>query len=97
MRSLLMIILMVVVCAFSLLFFAQNNQAVLLSYFIGESEIPLSFIMLASLLLGVLLGLIVMSSSLFKYKFQARQFERKLKQKKQELENLRSLPLRDDY
>jgi len=88
---------MIVVCAVSLLFFAQNNQDVVLSYFIGESNIPLSFIILASLIIGIAIGLLVLSSSLVKHKFRARQFEKRLEQKKQELENLRALPLRDDY
>jgi len=96
-RGLLTILLMIVVCAVSLLFFAQNNQDVVLSYFIGESNIPLSFIILASLIIGIAIGLLVLSSSLVKHKFRARLFEKRLEQKKQELENLRALPLRDDY
>ncbi|NVJ60845.1 MAG: LapA family protein [Gammaproteobacteria bacterium] len=97
MRSFLFILLFILVCISSLIFFAQNNQDVTLSYFIGESEQPLAFIMVGCLIVGYLIGLLSLSSTIMRHKVRARSAEKKLEQSKAELENLRSMPVRDNY
>lgn len=97
MRSFIFILLFIIVCISSLVFFAQNNQDVVLAYFIGKSEMPLAFIMVGCLIVGYFIGLLSLSSTLMKHKVRARSAEKKLQQSKAELENLRSMPVRDNY
>ncbi|WP_144393573.1 LapA family protein [Pleionea sediminis] len=97
MRGVIYFFIFLLVCTLSILFFAQNDQEVVLSYFIGQSNIPLAFIMVGFLVLGYLVGWISLSGTMLKHKIQIRQSKRQLEQKSKEVENLRSLPIRDDY
>jgi putative membrane protein len=96
-RVIIFFLIFLLICTLSILFFAQNDQAVTLSYFVGQSDIPLAFIIVGSLLLGYLIGVISLSASVFKLRMQLRQSRNQLAQKTEEVENLRALPIREDF
>ncbi|PWK50857.1 LapA family protein [Pleionea mediterranea] len=97
MRGIIYFILFILVCTLSILFFAQNDQDVVLSYFIGQLDTPLAFIIVGSLLVGYFIGVISLTGRLFKLRVKLKQAQHKLGQKTKEVENLRSLPIKDDY
>lgn len=97
MRVLIYFLIFLLICTLSILFFAQNDQAVTLSYFVGQSDIPLAFIIVGSLVLGYLIGVISLSATILKLRMQVRQSRNRLEQKSKEVENLRALPIREDF
>ena len=97
MRIVLYFLIFILVCTLSVVFFAQNDQNVIVSYFVGQSEVPLAFVMVGCLIVGYLIGLASTAGILFKQKLKIKSSEKQLAQKNKELENLRSLPIRDDY
>ncbi|MEQ8231039.1 MAG: lipopolysaccharide assembly protein LapA domain-containing protein, partial [Gammaproteobacteria bacterium] len=53
-------------------FHVRNNQPITLDYVAGKLDIELSWIMVATLLVGVLLGVLGMSGSLLRARHEAR-------------------------
>ncbi len=97
MRGIVVLILFLVISAVSVLFFSQNDQVVSLRYFVGQIDVPLAFIMVAAIVVGYLLGVVSLMGSLLKARFLLNQSKKKLEQNSQELNNLRSAPVRDDF
>ncbi len=97
MRGIIGFLFFLAVCTLAILFFAQNDQNVTLSFFVGQMELSLAFIMVGFLVMGYLLGIVSVSPSMLKRKLQIKSLERKLEQKSKEVDNLRALPIRDDY
>ena len=97
MRLVIYFLLFLLFLVISVLFFAQNSQAVTISFFVGQHAIPLAYIIVASIVIGFLLGIFSLTLPLLKRKVQLKSIERQLQQRKQEIENLRTMPVRDDY
>ena len=97
MRNFFITLLFVLFFVSSALFFAQNDGLVTIRYFIGEVEWQLNWVMILSLLAGFGLGIASLLGGLLKAKLQLRLARGKLQQHEQELNNLRALPMKDDY
>ncbi|MEE4244504.1 MAG: LapA family protein [Kangiellaceae bacterium] len=97
MRGIIYFLLFLLLCAVSILFFAQNDQPVTLSYFVGQSDVPLAYIIVAAVIIGYLVGLLSFAAGMLKQTVQLKSYKRQLISKSKELENLRSMPVRDDF
>ena len=84
-------ILLVVGVTFALL----NATPVNFHYYIGVKEIPLSILLVLSLVLGMLITFVVMSFSVLRLKAQKRGLNKRLKMTEKEIDNLRALPTKD--
>nr|WP_256489341.1 LapA family protein [Pleionea sp. CnH1-48] len=78
-------------------FFMQNTQLVTLSYFIGESSFSLWSLLLCSFAVGLVLGVVLIGSANLVLRQKNRMLRKRLNNQTQEIENLRTLPIKDAY
>lgn len=76
-------------------FAALNPQKIVLNYYLDTKTIYLPLIILLALLVGAALGIIVLLPSWIKNKNTVRRLKYKVKQIEQEVENLRTIPMKD--
>lgn len=96
MKRLYYISLTVIVFFIGLTFAFQNKQSVVLSYYYGwEWEGPLSILMILSLAIGVAVGYLVTFRLVMQARRQLAQARKETTKIEQEVENLRSLPIKD--
>jgi uncharacterized integral membrane protein len=96
MKLFLYLILFTVVVAFALTFSLKNPQVVTLYYYPDLSvTAPLVIVLLVTLLLGAVIGLLVSWGRLLKKQRELGRARREVKKLDQEVQNLRSLPLKE--
>jgi len=96
-KQFILIVLSILLFIVSALFFAQNDQVVNINYFVGQIAWQLNWVMLVSLCVGFLLGVMSLVGALFSSQLQLKILRSKLEKREQELTNLRSLPVKDEY
>lgn len=74
----------------------KNPQAVALDYLGYQWEGSLAILLIAAILLGVVLGSFAMAFYSIKAKAQTRSVRKKLAKVEKEVENLRTLPIKDE-
>lgn len=90
--SLIVFILIVIIgVTFALL----NDGQVTLNYYIGTKQLPVSLLIILCLGVGALVGIFVTLFPLFRLKRSNWQLKRRIKQVEQEVQNLRSIPIKD--
>lgn len=80
-----------------LTFACLNADYVDINYYFGKAHLPLSILVGFSFAAGGLLGLIAGFITFLKLKRQQYRLNNKIRVIEKELENLRSIPLRDQY
>lgn len=97
MKTILLIILLVIVTAISALFFAQNDALVEIKYFGGTISWQMNWVIITIFLLGVAVGVGTIVVNLFTTKIKLVNANRRLKLQEKEIQNLRALPIKDEY
>lgn len=97
MKKIIGIIISLILFIISALFFSQNDSLIVINYFSGELTWQLNWIIILTLFIGFTLGIFSMLSSLLKTKFELRQTKIKLDKQSKEINNLRALPIKDQY
>ncbi|MET1253693.1 LapA family protein [Aliikangiella maris] len=97
MRNFLTIFLALLLFIASILFFAQNDSPIAINYLSGELNWQLNWVMLASLVIGFCIGVFSILGHLLQAKRLVRQQKIKLQKQEKELNNLRALPVKDEY
>ena len=91
------------VCSFlfvfilGLVFFLKNDQLMTFNYLAGSIELPLSFLLLSSLCIGVLLGIMALLPILVNMKRERLRLEKQIKVTAKEVNNLRIMPVKDAH
>jgi uncharacterized integral membrane protein len=80
---------------FALSFSVVNAHHVQLNYYIGQIDLPLSLLMIVSLIVGGLLGALIMMKSVISLRMQLARTRRTAKHSEKELNELKTLPLND--
>ncbi len=88
----LLLLLAVVVAAF---FASLNPGEVTLHYYFGSVELPLAVLLVATLGVGLLIGLFVGLGLFLRAKREQVRLQRKARLAEQEVNNLRAIPLKD--
>ena len=88
-------VIVVVVFIAGLAFAAENAHQVELNYFVGSAEWALSLVLVVAVLVGVLLGALVSVIPVLKMKSQIRSLRRSEAVAREEIRNLRTLPIKD--
>ncbi len=86
------IILAAIIVVFALL----NAQGVEVNYFLGKRTLPLSLVLLISLLCGFFIGVMGTLRSVLTARTRARRFKKKTTLLQKEIDNLRAMPVKDD-
>lgn len=90
------LLLFVVLVAFGLTFSIKNPQLIELNYYPDiVISAPLVVVLLLTLILGVLIGVLAMSVSRFSRARELKRVQKENKKLSEEIQNLRSLPIKD--
>ena len=76
-------------------FATLNLQTVTVNYYIAQHSLPLALLLALTFSLGCVFGLILGFWFLFKSKLKLRRLRKRLTLAEKELENLRTIPLRE--
>ncbi|MEE8482232.1 MAG: LapA family protein [Acidiferrobacterales bacterium] len=96
MKRLQYIILTGIVFFVGLTFAFQNKQSVMLSYYFGwQWESPLSLMLILALAIGTGIGYLVTLRLVMQARRELQQAKKETRKIEQEVENLRSLPIKD--
>ena len=90
-------ILLIIIMLLGITFAALNHNDVTIHYYIGQTNLPLSILLVLSFASGCILGLIVAIGLVFKLKFKNYRLQQQLKVTEKEVENLRAIPLQDRH
>jgi putative membrane protein len=95
MRKFIPIVIFILVFAAGSAFSAINTDAVTINYYLGSISLPLSIVIVLSMVTGIILGALIITVSTLKLRYENRRLTKKVKQAEQEIDNLRTLPLTD--
>lgn len=90
-------IVLFIIILFGLTFAALNANPVSFNYYIGEKHISLSLLLIFTLGIGIILGFIVSLIPFFKLKKRNLKLKHRIKEVETEIENLRTLPIKDNH
>ena len=96
MRRIIKYIFIFLVTVFAVTFTLLNSQPVTINFYLGNFEIDLVIVILACLAIGSLLGVTAVLGKLISFKQEIARKDKKIKVAEKEVENLRSLPLKDE-
>lgn len=89
--------LFILIAVVSALFFAQNDAMVEIKYFGGILKWQMNWVLVSVLLLGFILGVMSLFTSLLSTKLKLANVNRRLALHEKEIKNLRALPIKDEY
>ncbi len=93
MKALVILSLGLVLMILGALFTGANDTLVTFDYLLGDFQWPVSYLLLAAFVAGMVLTLLLMLPIYIKSKAVRRRFRKKLLETQKELENLRTLPI----
>jgi len=86
---------LLIIIIFGMTFATLNSESVTINYYIGQSSMPLSLLLVLVFAAGCLIGMLVGFWLLIKSKLQNYRLVQRLKLVEKEVENLRAIPLQD--
>jgi putative membrane protein len=81
----------------SALFFSQNDKLIKINYIIDDFELPLNILMIVLFLMGAMLSTLSFFVKMMMLKFQLKKNKYLFSLREKKIDNLRSLPIKDDY
>jgi putative membrane protein len=84
-----------IIVILGVVFASLNASTVTLHYYVGTVKLSLAFLLLCTLIIGLLLGMIASAPSIIKLKIQRKSLKSKLKSLEKEVSNLRAMPFTD--
>ncbi len=94
MKRLIVLLLALVVVAVGLSFAMLNSEPITLDFYLGELSLPVSLWLVLALAVGVLLGLGSALGILTRQRWQLNRLRREAASSREEVSELRKLPLR---
>lgn len=86
---------LLLIVLFGMTFATLNSASVTINYYLGQSTLPLSLLLVFVFAAGCLIGLIVGLWLLLKAKIQNYHLHQRVVLAEKEIENLRAIPLQD--
>ena len=97
MRALIQFIIVILILTFTAAFAALNDAAISVNFFVTEKELPLTYLLLISFLLGGMVAAALYVGQYLRMKVELRRLKKTAELQNQELANLRALPVKDKY
>ena len=91
------IITSLILLIIGILFAVLNAEPVTLHYYFGENQLPLSLVIISSIIIGALLGIVASAVIILKLKRDNARLRKTSEASEKELKNLRTMPLKDDH
>ncbi len=89
------ILLALTVALAGLAFHVRNSQEIVLDYVLGTVAVELSWVVVAAVIIGAALGMLGMTSSVFKLRRELWRLKRQHDQSNRELSSLKAIALKD--
>lgn len=86
---------LLVIILFGMTFATLNSESVTVNYYLDQSTLPLSLLLVLVFALGCLVGMVVGFWLLIKAKILNYRLRQRLQLAEKEIENLRAIPLQD--
>jgi putative membrane protein len=86
---------LLVIVLFGMTFATLNSESVTINYYLGQSTLPLSLLLVLVFALGCLIGMFVGFWLLIKAKLLNYRLRQRLTLAEKEVDNLRAIPLQD--
>ena len=86
---------LLIIVLFGMTFATLNSESVTINYYLGQSTLPLSLLLVLAFALGCLIGMMVGIWLLIKAKLVSYRLRQRLNLAEKEIENLRAIPLQD--
>lgn len=97
MRAILQFFLVILFLGLTAAFAALNDGIITMNYFIGTSEIQLTYLLLACIIFGSLMSILLLSGTYLKMRLELRRLRNSVALQNKELSNLRELPVKEPY
>ncbi len=97
MKRIVIFVLLLLVILLGLSFALMNAELVQLNYYFGTLQAPLSLVVVLAIILGAGLGVLASLSIVVGQKRELAKLRKSAKIAKEEVSNLRSLPLKDTH
>ncbi len=88
---------LLLILLFGISFAYLNATQVTVQYYFGSSNMPLSLLLVLTLILGILVGLIMCVLPLLRLKRKNYRLHKRVQLAEKEVENLRAIPLKDEH
>ncbi len=90
-KLLIILVLIIIGAAFAV----HNSETVTLNYYFGVQDMPLSLLLVGTLIVGAVIGMFSAVGSILRLKRENAVLRNKTKVVSQEVENLRAIPLKE--
>ncbi len=91
----LKLLFVIVIVAIGLAFHSNNTELVTINYYLGQTELSISFLVIGSILIGAILGFLTSFGIILPLRRERSKLKKSVKTAEQEVSNLRSIPLQD--
>ncbi len=82
---------------FGIVFAVLNAETVQLNYYLGSVTLPLSLVLVVAMIIGALLGIFASLSFIIGSRRSASKLKRSVEVAEKEIDNLRSIPIKDEH
>ncbi|MCP3669111.1 MAG: LapA family protein [Gammaproteobacteria bacterium] len=90
-KLLIILVLIIIGAAFAW----HNDEGVTLNYYFGSLDLPLSLLLIGTLIVGAVVGMLSAAGTILGLKRENASLRRKSKVVTEEVENLRAIPLKE--
>ena len=91
------IIFSLILLVIGILFAVLNAEPVILHYYFGDKQLPLSLVIISAIVIGAILGIIASAGVIIKLKHENSKLRRLSELSEKELTNLRTMPIKDEH
>ncbi len=92
-----MTIFYLILVAMGISFAALNASSVQVNFYFTTLKLPISFLMLFMIGVGIIFGFLLFLSKYWRLKGESRKVKNQLKLTEKEIKNLRAIPLKDQH
>ncbi len=96
MSRVLSVVVALVLLGVTIAFSVINAHPVVINYYLGSAELPLALLVVICLILGILIGFLLALGWVLRLRVDLLRTRRQLKTAQKELDNLRTLPVKDE-
>ena len=97
MQRIITIAIFIAVFAAGAAFSAVNNLPVNIQYYLGTVTMPISIVVIISLVMGITIGAFAIFIGSLQLRYENRRLQKKIDLREQELDSLRILPIKDTH
>jgi putative membrane protein len=95
MKRLLVLVVLLFVVALGLSFAALNTDSVLVRFYVGDVNAPVSLVVVVALAVGAVLGILASTGVVLAKRYEISSLRKRINLCEREVKNLRELPFKD--